>query len=140
MEINRMIIDSLKSMGLTAEELTEYINVIKEEEEQLAKAKKEKEKENAIRQARQDFAESLLVYLLRLDIITEKDIRNCDLNLLMQSIERMEQDIFEYIELFKVPELDVAIKKAKKEKEKSTANSLKEDFKVIEDWLASLEI
>jgi hypothetical protein len=139
MEINRTIVDSLKSMGLTAKELTEYINVIKEEEEQLARAKKEKE--NAIRQARQDFAESLLVYLLRLDIITEEDIRNSDLNLFMQSIERMEQDIFEYIELFKVPELDVAIKKAKKEKETlTTAESLKEDFKVIEDWLASLGI
>lgn len=136
MEINRAIINSLKSMGLTAKELTEYIKVI-EEEEQLAKAK---EKENAIRLARQDFAESLLTYLLELDIITEEEIRNSDLNLFMQSIEEMEKDIFQYVDYFNMPGLDAATKKTKKEKEKLTAESLKEDFKVIEDWLASLEI
>ena len=136
MEINRAIINSLKNMGLTATELAEYIKVIKEEEEeQLART-------NAIRKAREDFAESLLAYLLTLDIITEEDVKNSDLTLFMESIEQMEKDIFQYVEFVHMPKLDAVTKKTlKKEKEKSTTtDSLKEDFKVIEDWLASLGI
>ena len=133
MEINRAIINSLKNMGLTATELAEYIKVIKEEEEQLART-------NAIRKAREDFAESLLAYLLTLDIITEEDVKNSDLTLFMESIEQMEKDIFQYVEFVHMPKLDAVTKKTKKEKKKPTAESLKEDFKVIEDWLASLGI
>ena len=156
MEINRAIVESLRGLGLNAKELTEYIKVIEEEDNK----RKAIEKKNAeVRAAREQFAESLLVYLLKLDIISEKELKDTDMNHLMRCIEELEEEILTYVVLFKAPKEEL---KKQKEKEKVAAmetmvkpnkielklgpamdkfntNPAKTDMNIIEDWLASLD-
>ena len=159
MEINRAIVESLRGLGLNAKELTEYIKVIEEEDNK----RKAVEKKNAeVRAAREQFAESLLVYLLKLDIISEKELKDTDMNHFMHCIEELEKEILAYVILFqaqatkeelkeqkekeKVAAMETAVKPNKIElklgpaMDKFNTSPAKRDMDIIEDWLASLDL
>ena len=155
MEINRAIVESLRGLGLNAKELTEYIKVIEEEDN---KRKAIEKKKAEVRAAREQFAESLLVYLLKLDIISERELKDTDMNHLMHCIEELEEEILVTIftapkeelkkqkEKEKVAAMETAVKPNKIElklgpaMDKFNTDPARPDMDIIEDWLASLDL
>lgn len=148
MEINKAIMESLRNLGLNAQSLTEYIKAM-EEEDAKRKAAEEKRKQAEIRAAREEFTESLMMYLLKLNVISMEELHKIDMNYLMECIEEIENEIISS-PLFKVPKeqkekelgkiaATEAIAKKKPEKVNlKPIDPFGDDMDIITNWLASL--
>ena len=141
--MNKELLDLLLDKKVSADDLLEIVNHIKELE--VEKARVEAEREEMLIAAREDFLDAMVNYLLLLDVVTPDEVSNVDWDAVMEGLKGFEKELPSFLSLYtkaSKPKAKVKIKKyivnpdGETTKEEKTEEEL--DQEALSKWLDEL--